>query len=231
MTPRPSDDRDAPAGQGTAFDHVARRPGGWTIPVLVIAWSVMVAAGLGIVWRYEHTAGPLHVAPDRWPSDSQIERSPERWTLVLFAHPKCPCTRATLGELARIMTQCADRVQASALFVKPPACALEPGWEYSQLWQAAEQIPDLSVYADPGGVEANRFAAVISGLVLLYDPAGRLRFRGGITASRGHSGDNLGRSTIVQLLNQGSGDVDSTKVYGCELGTNLQETHQSCHQP
>ncbi len=230
MIQRPSDDRDPPAGLGTVLGHVSRFPRGWAVPLLVLAWGVMVAAGLGIVWQYEHAAGPLHAAPDRWPIASEIERSPQRWTLVLFAHPKCPCTRATFGELARIMTQCADRVQASALFVKPPACAQEPGWEYSELWQAAEQIPGLSVRVDPGGVEAHRFAAAISGLVLLYDPTGQLKFRGGITASRGHSGDNLGRSTIVQLLNQGSGDVDRTKVYGCELGTNLQETPPSCCQ-
>jgi hypothetical protein len=53
--------------------------------------------------------------------------------------------------------------------------------------------------------------------VILYDAAGRLRFSGGITAARGHAGDNLGRSAIVELLEGDSPTATATPVFGCSL--------------
>ena len=40
-------------------------------------------------------------APARWPEASALVRNADGPTLVLFAHPKCPCTDASLAELAR----------------------------------------------------------------------------------------------------------------------------------
>ncbi|WP_182867321.1 RedB protein [Stieleria mannarensis] len=207
-----------------AFARGTRFRPGWAMHTLVLAWGALVAGGMGLVWQYQHDAGTLHAAPQHWPADSSLRPSPDRWTLVLFAHPKCPCTRATVGELARIIHHGGDRLQAHVLFVKPRSCAMQPDWEHTTLWDAAKRIPGVSVTADVGGDEAHRFRAATSGLVLLYDPAGNLKFRGGITASRGHSGDNLGRTTVARFLTHGSTDVDRTKVYGCELGIELEET-------
>jgi hypothetical protein len=44
-----------------------------------------------------------------------------------------------------------------------------------------------------------------------------LQFSGGITASRGHSGDNLGRSAVVALVTTGESATNHTSVYGCSL--------------
>jgi hypothetical protein len=52
---------------------------------------------------------------------------------------------------------------------------------------------------------------------LLYDTAGRLLFSGGITAARGHSGDNAGREAIVALLAGAPTDRTQTPVFGCKL--------------
>ncbi|QEF98245.1 hypothetical protein Mal15_22940 [Stieleria maiorica] len=207
-----------------AFDRLARFRRGWAMHTLVLVWGALVAGGMGLIWQYQHAAGTLHTAPQRWPADSSLRPSPDRWTLVLFAHPKCPCTRATVGELERIINHGGDRLRAHVLFVKPRSCAMQPDWEHTSLWDAAQRIPGVSVSADIGGDEASHFRAATSGLVLLYDPSGSLKFRGGITASRGHSGDNLGRSTVVRFLTHGTADVDRTKVYGCELGIELEET-------
>ena len=46
---------------------------------------------------------------------------------------------------------------------------------------------------------------------------GRLLFRGGITPSRGHEGDNAGRRRIASLLANGSADGRQTRVFGCPL--------------
>ena len=76
---------------------------------------------------------------------------------------------------------------------------------------------------DDNGVEARRFHAVTSGQTALYDIEGRLLFSGGITGSRGHSGDNAGRSAIVSLLNTGDAERTETSVFGCPLYGNRSE--------
>ena len=72
---------------------------------------------------------------------------------------------------------------------------------------------------DGDGREARLFQAVTSGQTILYDSHGRLLFSGGITASRGHSGDNAGRSAIVSLVNAEVPDRTETLVFGCPLFT------------
>jgi hypothetical protein len=148
---------------------------------------------------------------------------------LFFAHPKCPCTRASIGELEQIMTDCRDQVDAYALFVKPAEIEIAD-WEKTDLWRSAQRIPGVTLISDADGTEAERFQAATSGYVVLYDHQGQLQFRGGITGSRGHRGENVGRSSIVALLTEGSAVVDQTKVYGCELGTNFEQPSQSCCQ-
>jgi hypothetical protein len=75
----------------------------------------------------------------------------------------------------------------------------------------------VSVAADDEGREHARFGVETSGHVLLYDAAGKLMFSGGITPSRGHSGDNTGRDAVVRLLRHGGVERTKTPVFGCSL--------------
>jgi hypothetical protein len=88
----------------------------------------------------------------------------------------------------------------------------------------------VTAVADPDGEEAQRFGAATSGHVLLFDPAGELRFSGGITASRGHVGDNDGCDRLIRLLTAGVGAERPSGVgipavsrqplvYGCPIRT------------
>src|SRR5262249_49648190 len=83
--------------------------------------------------------------------------------------------------------------------------------------QLAADIPGLAVMIDEDGREAELFQARTSGQSALYDAQGRLAFRGGITASRGHAGDNPGRSAIEGLLHAGTAGANRTAVFGCAL--------------
>ena len=76
---------------------------------------------------------------------------------------------------------------------------------------------DVAVRVDPEGVEARRFGSQTSGQIMLYDADGQLLFSGGITAARGHSGDNAGRNAILSLLTSGSSEQRGTPVFGCPL--------------
>jgi hypothetical protein len=91
------------------------------------------------------------------------------------------------------------------------------GWEQSGLIEEAAGIPRVRTVLDPGGSIARRFGARTSGQTLLYDGNGRLVFNGGITASRGHSGDNDGRETITSILLRQPARRSHSPVFGCAL--------------
>ena len=133
----------------------------------------------------------------------------------MFAHPRCPCTRASIEELNRLLAQSSGRIAAHVLFFKPSSYPAD--WTHSELWRTAAAIPGVTVGDDIDNVLARKFGAGTSGYVLLYNPAGQLLFHGGITGSRGHAGDNLGESTVISLALGKSTGVTQTPVYGCSL--------------
>src|SRR5262249_1997706 len=133
----------------------------------------------------------------------------------MLLHPRCPCSRASLGELNRILARVGRRVSVHLLFWTPERST--PDWEHTDLWRSAKALPGASASADPAGREAALFGARTSGHTALYDPAGRLLFRGGITAGRGHAGDNAGSAAILALLDRGVAERRATSVFGCPL--------------
>jgi hypothetical protein len=178
-------------------------------------WLAAVGGGSAMLWTYTTAAGVAATPPSTWPRDSRIQARADRATLVMLAHPHCPCTRASIEELDRLMARAGDRVTAHILFVAPPGAP--DGWDATDLWRSAAAIPGVTVLHDADGEEAHRFHAATSGQVILYDAAGRLRFSGGITAARGHAGDNRGRTAIVELLEGGSSAAHETPMFGCSL--------------
>jgi hypothetical protein len=178
-------------------------------------WILMICTGTGLLWSYERTPGIAATALEQWPADSPLRHALDSATLVMLAHPHCPCTRASLGELARLMAQSQGRVKAYVLFVKPSGFPV--GWEKTDLLASASAIPGVTVVRDDEGVEAVRFRAATSGQTMLYDAEGKLLFSGGITSARGHEGDNAGRSSIVSLLTTNEPGEKETPVFGCPL--------------
>ncbi len=113
------------------------------------------------------------------------------------------------------MAQFPDHLNARVVFLKPISTSAD--WEKTDLWRKASSIPGVIVCADEGGIEARRFHSETSGQTLLYDPARRLRFQGGITFARGHAGDNPGRAALQELLLKGHASQIKTPVFGCSL--------------
>ncbi|MBT6494877.1 MAG: hypothetical protein HOL01_10030 [Planctomycetaceae bacterium] len=70
------------------------------LATLTVFWLGAVVFGMAWMWKYEATPGEATKSLVHWPVDSGIERSADRPTVVLFAHPRCPCTRASIRELA-----------------------------------------------------------------------------------------------------------------------------------
>jgi hypothetical protein len=194
-----------------------------------VAWLGAIGNGLRLVWVYENSPGQSGTSPTTWPTDSVIKRRPDLPTLVLFIHPHCPCSRASIGELAILMAHSQGWVNANALFVKP--AKFGEAWEKTDLWNSATDIPGVNVTTDDNGVEARRFRSETSGQVVLYSAEGRLLFSGGITGSRGHSGNNDGRTAILSILATGKALKTETPVFGCPLvkDTSNQQPEEFCN--
>jgi hypothetical protein len=179
-------------------------------------WLSTAVGGVFYLARYENTPAAADVFyPPVFPPESRIERAGERSTLVFFAHPKCPCTRASLRELARLMTDAEGKLQAYVVFMKPKG--ENEAWTETDLRRSAGAIPNVRVVIDEDERETRIFGAQTSGLTLLYDRDGNLRFGGGITASRGHEGDNAGSRAIFQIITQDASNAAETAVFGCPL--------------
>ncbi len=189
-----------------------RRIGAW---IGLAGWGVAVAAGFVVLMAYQNDPGPLADAPSDWPAAVDETPAASRYTLAVFAHPHCPCTDATMGELARLMRHVRDRLDVHVYFTQPGE--FSDAWTQSGLWRKAAAIPGVTPHRDPGAAIAHQFGAYTSGQVLLYDPKGQLVFNGGITGSRGHEGLNKGRQAIAQWIRQGQSDRASTFVFGCLL--------------
>lgn len=172
---------------------------------------------------YSNAAGPAaEHAPALWPEESALGRISGRATLLMFAHPGCPCTRASLSELAALLRENGESgedgkrgevVQAIVVFRHVSGRASEA---LSKLKDQAAAIPGVVIHLDEQGVESERFDARTSGQTLLYDRKGALLFQGGLTVARGHEGLSPGRLQLAALL-RGFDSPSTSKVYGCSL--------------
>jgi hypothetical protein len=185
--------------------------------VLGIFWLVAVGGGMAVLRNYESTSGTAGDPPANWPAESHIPQTTGLPTVIVMGHPKCPCTRATISELAVMMARLHDHATAVVVLVRPHGTP--DGWDDTDLRRNAAQIPGVTVMSDLDEVEADRFHAEVSGQTMLYNADGKLLFSGGITASRGHAGDNVGRSSIVSLVTDGTAEHTRTPVFGCALRT------------
>lgn len=178
-------------------------------------WLITALAGFDVLLNYQTTSGAIGALPQKMPAGAGFALDGVRDTLVMFVHPRCPCTRASIEELNRLMARSRGQVAARVLFVKPPG--FDEEWTHSDLWRNVTAIPGVTAQEDPDGAQAHLFGAETSGYVILFNPHGQLLFNGGITGGRGHEGDNAGESAIASILAGEKADVRETPVYGCSL--------------
>jgi hypothetical protein len=188
----------------------------WAVLAGTVVWGSSVACGFLALQLHGASPGQTGSAAVHWPGPSRIPLTGGRPTLVMAAHPLCPCTRASVAELARLLTRCKDQVEVYILIFVPKRAG--HGWRPTDGLRRLGTLPSVHLIDDPAGEEAARFGAQTSGLVTLYAQDGRLLFRGGITGSRGHEGDNEGRRALLGLI---QGDSSSyrreTPVFGCPI--------------
>ena len=190
------------------------------LSLITAIWATTVVVGFALLINHEEQPAAQAAAPLVWPSASQLPRSEKKATLIMFAHPFCPCTRASINELSKLVTRCRNKLNVEVVFLQPPGVTVD--WEKSPSWQLARAIPGVTVRHDDQGGESNLFGARTSGEVVLYNPDGELIFHGGITGGRGHEGDNVGLDAVQSLLLHNHANVSGTPTFGCSLSNSVQ---------
>ncbi|MBN9663274.1 MAG: hypothetical protein J0H49_34055 [Acidobacteria bacterium] len=179
----------------------------------VSLWSLLVVAGLAKLAEHQVVAGQAGHGSASWPAAAGFAHDSRRPTLVMLAHPGCPCTLASLRELEKIQGETSVGVTAHILFLEIPGAADED----SATIRLARSLPGVVVHVGMPPETARIWGARTSGQVFLYSVDGRLLFSGGITFSRGHEGLNLGHSAIVAFLRTGKLSTNHAPVFGCSL--------------
>jgi hypothetical protein len=183
---------------------------------LAFLWASITGSGFFLLGAHNARPGRAGMPPTRWPGECPIPLDPSRSTLLIFLHPRCPCSRASLDELASVVATSGDRFVAHAILYRPEQAP--EGWDRAEA-KASEglAVPGLQIWADRGGELGRRFGVETSGHVLLFDPSGALLFGGGITPSRGHRGENPGLEALVARNGRGEVGPSKSPVFGCPI--------------
>lgn len=199
---------------------------------LVTLWMAALFAGMVGLWKYKLTPGAPALPPPTgaWPAHSRLPVHPNTPTLIMFSHPQCVCTRASLAELRTLASRFGSRVLTTVSFLRPSDASDD--FSRSDSWTLAASIPGVRVLGDQDGREAALFGANTSGHVVLYSATGQLLFTGGITPARGHVGNSPQMDRLIELLESETGRQPATglltnssnqpgAVYGCPLEEQL----------
>ena len=178
-------------------------------------WIAVTGWGVWKALEYDSTPAAVVNSPDCWPEDCLVSRDSNRPTLVVFVHPKCPCTRATIHELGKLLAHHRDRLALRAIILHPDGTP--DGWAQTDLVAQVNALADVEVITDFGGICSQQFRTSTSGECLLYDTSGRLRFHGGITRFRGHQGPSIGQDAISAVLTNTPVSTTTAPVFGCAL--------------
>ena len=178
----------------------------------IFAWAALVGVGVRFLHAKATTPGERGQAEAEWPAASALQRSTQTPTVVMFVHPRCACSRASLTELNLTLQHA--HAKAYVVFLHPDG--VEPDWAKSDTWHSAARLPNAERVIDHGGREAALFGAKTSGHVVVYDAGGALRFAGGITGSRAHEGENTGRVAVENALLGRRADP-AHDVFGCAM--------------
>jgi hypothetical protein len=178
------------------------------ILIIVVFWIICTGFFYRQMLNFDITPGVASLNPPAtWPTEFH------KPTLIVFLHPKCTCSAASLTQIAKLQSRLPDRFQTILVLWQPS----NGNSEWANLPQPDfGQLADYKLVLDKEGRMARKFDAHTSGQSFLYDADGQIRFSGGLTSTRGDSESGPAFSTLAQLIAK----QDSSKtapVFGCSL--------------
>jgi hypothetical protein len=190
----------------------------------LFTWAAVVGGGLTALMKYDATPGASANVGSQSALPVEIDSTSGKLTLVMFVHPRCPCSVASIDELSRLMSNLNGRLRAYVVMYQ--AVGQPQDWSRSTAWRNASGIPGVEVRSDLDAVLAGRSGAQTSGDVYLYDEDRSLLFEGGITGSRGHVGDNSGFNSVTRIVlgkRSSRTPPGHSPVFGCSIYSMLKD--------
>src|SRR4051812_11107369 len=129
---------------------------------------VSTGVGMHALIDFNEKPGLASAAPLRWPPETALARQNGRTSLLVFLHPFCPCSGATLHGISKITEDFSSKR-------RPDITVVFAGMAGAR--DTFGPIPGGTVVWDEDGREAQRFGVLKSGYTLLYSAAGDLLFR------------------------------------------------------
>ena len=195
------------------------RPSGVTWLMAVGAWGVLLAGSFAVVHAYMARPGPVAtVVAARWPAQTELGQPGGVAQLLVFLHPRCPCTDATLTNLSTVVRAESKSGAPAEITVVISGPAASGGCP-PQLQRTLDAMGHVKVRIDADGRMARDFGAATSGHVVWSDGQGRVGFSGGITPGRGHVGPCESLALLAAAMKSHGSDkpVEATAVYGCSI--------------
>jgi hypothetical protein len=177
-------------------------------------WGAISAIGFMVLEAYATSPGARGRSLGDWPQSCGIPIDGRKPTLLIFLHPLCPCSSASIDELREIVARLGDRVRLHAVVLRTDTLQRQGT---GVIERSLAEVRGMRIWHDNGGALARRFGVLTSGHVLLYDSSGRLTFSGGITPTRGHRGNDSGESALRAAILGDPSDRSSIPVIGCPL--------------
>lgn len=179
-----------------------------------LVWLLVIS--VSIVWfsNYQKTPGATGSMPARWPNGTTLPRNQLGPTIVIFLHPKCPCSKASLRQLFDF-TSHIESLEIVTVLVLPDGT--DKAFAQGPVMAVLEQEHHYRPILDAAGKEAAIFGAQTSGQALAYNHDGRLLFSGGLTSTRGHVGYSASILALLKALQDSRPAPGSYPVFGCQL--------------
>lgn len=189
--------------------------------ILLLVWFVSVAFGFSTMMIHDTKPSQEAAAPLTMYKEEAQLADDRNFTMVVFLHPRCPCSVATLDCLDRLLArpENAKKMRAVVYLVCPPGT--DRDWA-APLYEKCKTLPSARIAFDDCGRTANKYGARSSGQVLLYSPQGELVFSGGLTNARGQFGESGAELAIQEIISRKSTTTVGQSffrhpVFGCAL--------------
>jgi hypothetical protein len=174
-------------------------------------WLFFVALGVYNLNLFTYTG--KRAASVSIPKGSSLLSS-TRPTLLVFLHPKCSCSKATVVELEKLLPTL-EGVDVKVVMNVPAGRDLS--WSSGDLKDQVSPLKYVTIVNDMGGAEALRFHASTSGHAMLIDAQKNLIYSGGLTPGRGHVGETQGHTVIRKWARTKNQTSTIEKIFGCDI--------------
>ena len=185
------------------------------LSMFIIGCAGNVLLGMSSLLEFSWQPGEEGTPPKEWPAELTSPVLDGQPLVMVFLHPKCPCSRATLDELSIAMNRVTARAQFIAVFEQPDQA--DKRWIETDIWNRAASITGLTRIIDIDSRLVKTFRVKTSGDTVVYSAEGKLLFHGGLTLGRDHRGENPGRVFVESLASDGTLLPCTSPVFGCPL--------------